>query len=125
MSCSSSPAPARPGSHTVLACLAAPAADRGSTQMKRINFSRLIALVGVMLSASVSQAGVVYDVSLNTSPLIGHAAGPFSLAFQFNDGSGAGDSNNTAILSAFQFGAGGSASGLPSLFGGASGSLAS
>ncbi len=93
--------------------------------MKRIDFSRLIALTVVLLSATVSQAGVIYDVSLNTSPLIGHAAGPFSLAFQFNDGSGAGDSNNTAILSAFQFGAGGSAAGSPSLFGGASGSLAS
>jgi hypothetical protein len=93
--------------------------------MKTTPSSRLIALAGVLLSASLSQASVLYNVSMDTSPLIGHAAGPFSLTFQFTDGSLAGDSNNTVVLSNFQFGAGGSASGSPSLFGGATGSLAS
>src|SRR5260370_28684447 len=93
--------------------------------MKRTDCSRLLGLGCILLSASICRAGVVYDVSLNTSPLIGHAAGPFSLGFQLNDGSGAGDANNTAILSAFQFGVGGSALGTPVLAGGATGSLAS
>jgi hypothetical protein len=76
-------------------------------------------------SAPICRAGLIYNVSMNTSPLIGEAAGPFSLAFQFNDGSGAGDANNTVILNNFLFGVGGSASGSPTVFGGAAGDLSS
>src|SRR5207245_11083515 len=93
--------------------------------MKVTNYLRPAGLALLLLSASLCRAGIVYNVSLNTSPLIGHAAGPFSLGFQFNDGIGTGDANNTAVLSAFQFGVGGSAAGVPTLFGGATGSLAS
>ncbi|HLK68297.1 MAG TPA: hypothetical protein VKU19_32915 [Bryobacteraceae bacterium] len=59
-------------------------------------------------------------VSLDTSGLIGHPAGPFSLDFQLTDGSGTGDANNTFTLTDFLFDSGG-ASGLPSLTGGATG----
>jgi hypothetical protein len=74
-------------------------------------------------SVPICRAALIYNVSLSTSRLISEAAGPFSLGFQFNDGSGPGDSNNTVILSNFQFGVGGSASGSPTVFGGASGNL--
>lgn len=82
-------------------------------------------LVGLLLgSASLSRADTIsYIVTLNTSPLVGHAAAPFSLDFQFTDGQGTGDSNNTIALSNFAFGSGGSATGIPSLTNGASGSL--
>ncbi len=63
-------------------------------------------------------------ITVNTSPLIGHPAGPFSLAFQLTDGSGAGDANNTVTVTGFQFG-GGNATGSPAFAGGASGSLTS
>ena len=69
------------------------------------------------------QANLVYDVSLDTSPLIGSAAGPFSIDFQMIDGSGLSDGNNTVGVSSLDFGAGGSASGTPTLIGGATGDL--
>ena len=75
-------------------------------------------------SVNLARAAAIYGISMNTSPLIGHSAGPFSLEFQLNDGIGIGDANNTAVLSNFMFG-GGSASGSPSLTGGASGNLSS
>lgn len=63
-----------------------------------------------------------FSVSINTAPLIGHAARPFSIAFQFADGQGTGDGNNAAIISGFQF-YGGHADGTPKLTGAASGDL--
>ena len=54
-------------------------------------------------------ADIQYIVTLNTSPLVGHTAGPFAMNFQLNDGSGLGDANNTALLSGFVFGGGGGA----------------
>jgi len=71
-----------------------------------------------------AQADAIYDVSINTSPLISNAAGPFSLDFQFTDGSGTGDGNNTATVSNFTFGAG-SATGTPTTSGTVSGDLTS
>jgi hypothetical protein len=64
------------------------------------------------------------DVSLDTSSLIGHAAGPFSIAFQLTDGNGYGDANNTATITNFMFG-GGKPSGSATVLGGAGGSLGS
>jgi hypothetical protein len=66
--------------------------------------------------------GEIYDVTLNTAPLVGHPAGPFYVEFAFTDGSGYGDGNNTVTASGFAFG-GGSALGDPLVFGGASGAL--
>jgi len=78
---------------------------------------------GVLFAATSGDAATaIYHVDLNTSALVGNAAGPFSLDFQLNDGSAAGDGNNTAMLSNFTFGSGG-ASGGPTFFGGASGNL--
>ena len=69
-------------------------------------------------------AGPIYNISIDTTALIGHPAGEFYLAFQLADGSGAGDANNAAILTNFNFGGGGAPFGLaPILFGGAFGDL--
>ena len=77
----------------------------------------LVALVPV-----VSRADLAFTVTLNTSGLIGHAAGPFALDFQLVDGSGLGEGNNTVTISNFTFG-GGAAAGSATLVGGVIGSL--
>lgn len=64
----------------------------------------------------------IYQVSLNTAPLVGHPAGPFYLEVALTDGSGVGDANNTVTISDIDFGGGG-ALGSPLVFGGAIGSL--
>jgi hypothetical protein len=66
----------------------------------------------------------MYEVRVNTSPLISHPAGPFYLDFQLNDGAGIGNADNTAWLSNFTFG-GGSAVGSATAFGGVTGNLTS
>ena len=83
----------------------------------------LLLLGWVFSPLPLAQAGQLYSVSLDTSPLIGHSEGPFYLEFQLNDGSGTGDGNNTVTLSDFQFGIGGSAVGNPITEGGVTGSL--
>jgi hypothetical protein len=85
--------------------------------MKMIRLS-VLALVAL----TVAQADVFYDVVMDTSPLIGHSAGPFSIAFEFADGSGIGDGNNALFVSGFDFGSGGP-SGLPLTFGSVGGDL--
>ncbi len=84
---------------------------------------RLILCVALSCVPACVQA-TTYQVSLDTSPLVGSAAGPFSVSFQMSDGSGTGDGNNAAILSAFMFGTGAS-SGSPLLIGSALGDLSS
>ncbi len=81
------------------------------------------ALGGLLLAPALHAATAEYDVSVDTSALIGNGAGPFSLDFQFNDGAGTGDGNNTVNVSGFVF-TGGLATGTPTLSGGATGSLA-
>lgn len=44
--------------------------------------------------------------TLNTTPLESSSAGPFTLDFQFIDGNGTGDGNNTVTLTNFDFGGG-------------------
>src|SRR5579859_8205239 len=75
--------------------------------------------------APFAEADILYTFTMNTTPLVGH--GPFSLDFQFLDGSGSPSdlNNNTVKLTNFAFGAGGSPSGGGTGTGGASGSLAS
>src|SRR5687767_1070344 len=81
--------------------------------------------IGLLLgAASTAQANTIYHVVFDTSSLIGNASGPFYLDFQFIDGSGLGNANNTAILGNFDFG-GGSAGGAVTSFGGVSGNLGS
>ena len=69
-----------------------------------------------------ARGDTIYDVTLNTTPLVGHPAGPFYVELAVTDGSGVGDGNNTVSLSSFFLG-GGSALGSPFTFGGVSGSL--
>lgn len=86
---------------------------------------RTIAIMAAMAAATVvTKANSNFTVFVDTSALVGNLAGPFSLDFQLNDGSGLGDSNNTASLSNFQFGSG-SAVGSATTSGGASGDLTS
>ena len=72
--------------------------------------------------SQIASAGSIYNVTLDTTPLVGHPAGPFYIELAFTDGSGIGDLNNTVTFSNFNFG-GGSALGGPLAIGGATGSL--
>jgi hypothetical protein len=76
------------------------------------------------LANPAAWGAVIYDVAFDTSDLIGHIAGPFSIEMQFNDGSGTGDGNNIAALSLFDFGSG-NGIGSPTLIGGVAGDLGS
>ncbi len=51
----------------------------------------------------LGNANTLYTVSLDTSNLVGNAAGPFTLDFILRDGSGTGDANNTIHLIDFNF----------------------
>ena len=83
----------------------------------------LIACAFLFLVASICRADVTFDVSIDTSALMGHPAGPFYIDFQLNDGSGDYSSGvNTATISNFIFD-GGDPTGTPQLLGGATGSL--
>jgi hypothetical protein len=84
----------------------------------------------LVLTAGTAHAGLIFEVTLNTTPLTtASAAAPFSLAFQLVQGSQ--PNNNTATISDFLYGVGGSAgSGCPAvlspcIFGGASGDISS
>jgi hypothetical protein len=70
---------------------------------------------------------VIYSVTLNTAPLIGNANAPFALDFQLTSGNTTSAVENTASLSQFNVGTGGSAgTGRPfPNSGNASGNLAS
>lgn len=85
--------------------------------MKRIHSLFFAALVAASLPVQATML-----VTVDTSGLIAHPAGPFHLAFQFNDGTGAHD--NTVTLSHFDF-HGGSAVGAAEGYGGVSGDLVS
>jgi len=87
--------------------------------------SRIAIFAALLALAAHGRASVTYSVNIDTAPLIGHPAGPFSIAFQLADGSGTGDGNNAAVISRFQFGAGGGPSGTPTVIGSAFGSLSS
>lgn len=90
--------------------------------MRRIIITVIAFTLALTSSASAS---AIFMVSLDTSPLVGHGAAPFSLNFQLTDGSGLGNSSNTVALTDIAFGAGGSPNGAPSLVGGAAGDLSS
>lgn len=82
-------------------------------------------LLAVLLFMSgLVHADTLVTVTVDTSQLVGHPAGPFYLAFQLTDGSGVGNNSTMAVLSNFQF-SGGSPSGSPALTGGASGDIGS
>ena len=78
----------------------------------------------LLLSSPLCRGNLIFDVSVDTSALIGNPAGPFSIEFQLNDGSGTNDGNNTVLVSNFNFG-GGMPVGAATLIGGAIGDLSS
>jgi len=89
----------------------------------RITFLAVLLLSWFSVMAPrACQANIMFQVHVNTTPLVGHPAAPFAINFQLNDGSGTNDANNTATISGFNFGGGGP-SGAPILTGGASGDL--
>lgn len=69
----------------------------------------LTALAICFLLSTAAQATAIYTVTMDTSALAGHPAGPFYLEFQLIDGDGTGDGNNTVVLNNFLFGTGGGA----------------
>jgi len=85
--------------------------------------SVLAALTCSAAAFTVSAADFAYRISLNTTPLMSHPAGPFFVDFQLNDGGGVGNGNNSAVISHFTFG-GGAPLGAPTYFDGAIGNLA-
>ena len=86
------------------------------------NIVAKFALALVLLTPALLQAGVFnFSVDIDTTVLNSAADGPFFLDFQLN--SGQGTQTNTAVLNGFQFN-GGSVTGSPTLFGGATGGLA-
>lgn len=84
------------------------------------NLAKPLALLAALAALAPAHADRDYHVTLISSALNGHPAGPFSLDFQFIDGDGLVD--NAITLTNFDFG-GGSASGLPTLTGSAAGDL--
>src|SRR5689334_4019272 len=87
---------------------------------------KLLLIFAFLLGASIAAADqITYNINMDTTPLVGHPAAPFYLAFELADGEGVGDANNLAILSDFQFGSGVGPSGTALLFGSAFGDLAS
>jgi hypothetical protein len=84
----------------------------------------LIVVACLPASAPVCRAQL-YRVSMDTSALIGqpNPPGPFYLDFQFTDGSGTSDGNNTARIGNFHFDSGGALVGSPTTAGGVSGDL--
>lgn len=87
--------------------------------MRRLLKPHLCLLVLVQATAC---AQVMLNVSIDTTPLVGHPAGPFYFVLAFTDGSGVGDGNNTVSVHNVSFGSGGPFS-APTLVGGAAGSL--
>jgi hypothetical protein len=96
----------------------------------RTLYERLFTLaIGAFLlgAASTCKADTIFDVSLDTTGLVGNANFPFALDFQLTSGDTTSGVVNTATLSLFTFAAGGS-EGVGSPFansGNASGSLGS
>ena len=64
-----------------------------------------------------------YDVVIDTSPLVGHPAGPFSIFLGFTDGSGIGSMRASITVTNVNFGGGSLVGESPMIFGAASGDL--
>lgn len=87
-----------------------------------LRFPIALALAAAAGFPAAAAGDALYDVLVDTKPLMSSAAGPFLLDFQFTDGSGTDDGNNTVTLLDFNFGSG-SAIGLPMTMGYVSGDL--
>jgi hypothetical protein len=94
-------------------------------KMRQIVLVGCLVLAGLCLAPSIGRAALQLDVTVDTSQISANYTGPYALDFTLIDGSGGGDFNNTATVSNFNFGTGGSEGpASPILTGGASGSLA-
>jgi len=78
-------------------------------------------MLGMLLLCG-SAFATSWHVDVVTTPLIGNPSGPFSIDFQFNNGSVLG--NNSAIISNFSYSGGGPV-GSPTLLGGVTGDVGS
>jgi len=89
-------------------------------------FNRLAIIVALLaLGQTVHAANTkTFEIAVDTTPLVGHPAGPFSILVAFTDGSGLADGNNTVNIGSIDFN-GGSGQANPTVFGGAGGSLES
>jgi len=74
-----------------------------------MNFYRGLCLAGAVLLCIPCYGSLIYDVTLDTSGLVSNPAAPFAVDFQLNSGDTTTGVVNTASLSMFNFGAGGSA----------------
>jgi hypothetical protein len=73
----------------------------------------LAAMLSIVAALPATHA-LSFNVTTDTSALIGDPSGPFSLDFQLIDGAGIGDGNNTVEVSNFDFHGGGWVGGNPS-----------
>lgn len=110
----------------LLASLVEQGQSKGEIAMKMRHLTsqvRVLAALSVAFAAGApcASANAIYNVTMDTSALVGNPAGPFYLDFQFNDGSGTNDGNNTVTLGGFNVAAAGAA--MPS--GGGTGDLGS
>ena len=71
--------------------------------------TKLIILFFLLFAAlnGLCNADVFYNITLDTTPLIGNSNGPFAIGFQLTSGDTTSGVVNTATLSQFQFGTGG------------------
>ncbi len=69
--------------------------------------SLLRVAMGVLVLNAICQAGVIYNLDLDTSGLVVNGNGPFALGFQLTSGDTTSGVVNTALLSIFAFGGGG------------------
>jgi len=86
----------------------------------RGRLSRLVVVLVCMGNTAI--AGAVYDITIDTSSLAGHAAQPFSLAFQLTDGSGVGNLSSNVRVTNLDLG-NGSSVGTSMALGGTTGDL--
>jgi hypothetical protein len=91
---------------------------RGNMMPARIIRLSFFSALCFVFSAQPALADLIENIQLDTTPLIGHAAGPFSLDFQLN-----GSAGNAATLSSITFGVSGGPAGAPIVIGGAAGNL--
>ncbi len=82
----------------------------------------LLCALAVLCQAASGSTVSTYTVTVNSAPLVGHPAGPFSILLAFTDGGGLSDANNTITVANVDLG-GGNSLGNVVLFGGATGNL--
>lgn len=74
-----------------------------------MNHYRIFLLAGALVLSGSCYGSAIYDITLATSSLVSNSAGPFALDFQLISGDTTTGVVNTASLTDFSFGNGGSA----------------